>query len=210
MSFSKATLQSSLSHPKDNDLLAPLLTEPNALRSAYRRRRDLFDYVKVQPADEAERTKGGWELHQRLKGVLWMKKAKSWDRRLEDRVWCLMHRMGYPVLGGEKFKIKYQRHNGSVGQKQVEVFAKDDETTLVIECNSREVRGRRSLQKDIHETHTLQKPIAESVRTQFGEKFNAKILWLYVTENIILDESDLERRIVPLCLKRMKRGAGSL
>jgi len=89
--------------------------------------------------------------------------------------------------------MTYARADGSIGEKQVDVFAKDDETCLVVECKSREQRGRRSLQKDIHETEALQKGLAISIRAAFSDSVKLKILWFYVTNNIIWSEEDLDR-----------------
>ena len=52
--------------------------------------------------------------------------------------------MGYQIMSGTNFKITFCRADGSVGKKQVDVYAEDNETVLVIECKSREERGRRT------------------------------------------------------------------
>jgi hypothetical protein len=51
-----------------------------------------------------------------------MKKSKSPDTRLEDRIWCLFFQMGYPVLSGEKFLIQYKQSDGADGSKRINVF----------------------------------------------------------------------------------------
>lgn len=101
--------------------------------------------------------------------------------------------MGYPELSGEQFKINFERQDGSFGSKQIDVFAKDDETVLVVECKSRETRGRRTLQKDLHETDSLQKTLATSIRKHYGDAYKPKVIWLYVTNNIIWSEPDIAR-----------------
>jgi len=78
--------------------------------------------------------------------------------------------MGYPILSGGNFRISYTRSDGTRGAKQVDVFAKDDETALVVECKAREALGRRSLQTQIHETENLQKSFARSIRSHFGKR----------------------------------------
>jgi hypothetical protein len=74
---------------KSDPLLTPILETPEELRAAYRRRRDEFDYQKIHPADEAKYVVDGWEPHRLLQSALWIKKAKTPDRRLKDRVWSL-------------------------------------------------------------------------------------------------------------------------
>lgn len=174
--------------------LGPIIEGTDALRVAYRRRRDEHDYLKIHPADQAKYEQVGWALHKELQSHVWIKRRKSADRILEDRIWCLFYRMGYPVLRGPKFRISYKRQpDGSTGTKQVDVFAKDDETTVIVECKARDARGRRALQKEIHETENLQKRFAQSIRAHFGNQFKPKIIWIYATHNIIWSETDVER-----------------
>ena len=173
--------------------LSSMLTAQSERMSAYKVRRDEFVYESIHPADIEKYEASGWSIHKESKTRVRIKRLKAHDRLLEDQVWCLFYRMGYPELNGARFKVKYTRQDGSSSEKQIDVFAKDDETVIVVECKSRETRGRRTLQKDLHETESLQKPIATAIRQHYGSQFKPKILWAYVTNNIIWSEPDLER-----------------
>lgn len=173
--------------------LAPLLLDDTSRRKAYRLRKSAYREKKDHPADEAEVVASGWEVVRRSKRLVVSRRRKPVGDHLEDRFWSLCHDMGYPVLNGDRFNITFTREDGSGGKKQIDVFAKDSETVIVAECKAKEVRGRRTLQKDLHETAALQKCIANAIRDHFGADFNPKILWLYVTQNIIWSEPDIER-----------------
>lgn len=173
--------------------LSPLLTEKSERVAAYKKRRDAYYYESIHPADLQEYETEGWEIHRESKTRVRMKRLKTHDKLLEDQTWCLFYRMGYPEINGEQFKIQYERVDGSTGTKQIDVFAKDSETVVVVECKSRETRGRRTLQKDLHETDALQKAIANAIKQHYGPEFKPKIIWVYVTNNIIWSEPDLER-----------------
>lgn len=173
--------------------LIPLVTEPSERRAAYRLRRSEFEFKRIHPADLDSETEQGWTVDRRLKRRLIVKRPKKGARYLEDRVWCLMHNMGYGTLNGENFKIEFTRHDRSRGRKQIDVFAKDEETVAIIECKSCETRRRRRLAPDITETESLQRGLANAVREHFGAEFKPKVLWLYVTENVIWSEEDLAR-----------------
>jgi hypothetical protein len=97
-----------------------------------------------------------------------MQRKKVISQRLEDRIWCLCKDMGYPLLNGEQFTVEFTRADGSTDTKQIDAFAKDDDTVIIAECKTREARGRKSLQKYLHETTLLQRPIANYVRRYFG------------------------------------------
>jgi len=156
-------------------------------------RKEAFVVQSVHTADVPKYEVDGWTVQREGSRKVRIKKPKNYDAMLEDQAWCLFYRMGYPELGGRSFKIRYSPQNGTEGEKQVDAFAKDDETVIVVECKARETRGKRSLQKDLHETESLQKPIANSIRAHYGTDFKPKIIWMYITNNIIWSEPDLER-----------------
>jgi DGQHR domain-containing protein len=173
-------------------LIPLLITKPERL-AAYTKRRDQYLYESISPADTEKYETTGWVLHKESKTRVRMKRLKLHSQSLVDQVWCLFYRMGYPELNGEEFKIGYTNIDGSTGEKKIDVFAKDDETVVIVECKSKETRGRKSLSKDILDTGTLQKPISIAIKKHYGNNFKPKIIWAYVTNNIIWSEPDLEQ-----------------
>jgi len=173
--------------------LHPLVTDSLEQKRQYIRRRDSFTYMSCHSSEQQEWQAKGWEIHREGRSKVKLKRPKSHDTMLEDQAWCLFYRMGYPELNGQRFRIAYERRDGSKAEKQIDVFAKDDETVVVAECKSKESRGRRSLQKDLHETDSLQKSLATAVRAHYGAAFKPKFIWLYITKNIIWSEPDVER-----------------
>jgi Holliday junction resolvase len=173
--------------------LSPLLiTKPEKL-AAYTKRKDQFLYESILPSDTEKYETAGWILHKESKTRVRMKRLKQYNQSLCDQVWCLFYRMGYPELNGENFKIRYTQADGSIGEKKMDVFAKDDETVVVIECKAKETRGRKNLTKDLQETASLQKAISVAIRKHYGGNFKPKIILAYVTNNIIWSEADLEQ-----------------
>lgn len=173
--------------------LSPLLSELKELASAHRVRRNIFEHKSVHPSEVEEEEEKGWELQRAGKRRTRLKRAKSHNVWLEDRLWCLFYNMGYRVLNDKNFKITYTHKDGSVGSKQVDVYAEDDETAIVIECKSRSTVGRRVLQKDIAETHSLQSLFRNSINKRFRGRTKPKIVWVYATSNILWSQPDIER-----------------
>lgn len=171
--------------------LAPLLSDTKSKANEYRHRKSSHEFVGVHPADTEQMLAQGWDIHKEGTRANRLKRQKSHDRQLEDRLWCLLYRMGYKKLNGKRFSVNFNRDNGSRGTKQIDVFATDGETTFVIECKSRSERGRRTLQKDILETISLQKYLRQSIFALSTDR--PKIIWVYATSNIIWSEADLER-----------------
>jgi DNA sulfur modification protein DndB len=109
------------------------LIEGDELKAAFRRRRDEFEYSKVPHEEEQRYTQQNWTEYKRTQTHVWVKKRKNADSMLADRIWCLFYRMGYLTLNGPKFQIEYKAFDGVAASKRIDVFAKDDETVLVVE-----------------------------------------------------------------------------
>ncbi|MBI5891458.1 MAG: DGQHR domain-containing protein [Nitrosomonadales bacterium] len=174
-------------------ILTPLLISKSEKLATYKKRRDQYLYESISPADTEKYESTGWILHKESKTRVRMKHLKQHKELLDDQVWCLFYRMGYPELNGENFSIQYVQADGSIGKKKIDVLAKDDETVVVIECKSKETRGRKALAKELQETSDLQRFLSTAIKKHYGNSFKPKIIWAYVTNNIIWSEADLEQ-----------------
>jgi len=142
--------------------------------------------MKVPIGGEAPYLAEGWTQSKKLKRQLRLSRKKSIDRQLEDRVWRLFYRMGYDDLNkGPDFTIRYKAADGSYREKQVDVFAKDDETVVVGECKACDDYKSRSLAKDLAEFIGLRKQFADAVREHYGRDFKPKILWFFFTDKVL-------------------------
>jgi len=176
------------------EFFGPLLDEPSKIKREAVRRRKQFDEKSINAEEIPEYEAEGWQVDKRLKRSIRVKRPKAIDERLENRFWMLLARLGYPQINaGRKFTILIDRKGAEPLRKQVDVFAKDDETVIVAECKASGSFSRRSLQKDIEEFANLKKPIASAIRKHYGEDKKLKIIWLFVTENIIWSTPDKHR-----------------
>lgn len=189
----EADVAPSLEPTSDFMMFDGLLPDRTAQLAAYRRRRSTVNEKSVHPADVAEMLAKGWEVSRAGKRVTRIKQVKPHYQMLEDRAWSLLYLMGYSKINENGFTIKFRRAAGSLGTKQIDAFACDAETAIIIECKSRSDRGRRSLQKDLGETVALQQYIRQSIYNHYGSDPKPKLIWLYVTSNIIWSEPDIER-----------------
>lgn len=179
---------------EDEKYLGSILSDTNKVkREAVKRKRDyITESVKKSLAQHY--IEDGWEIDKELKTKTRLRKRKLIDERLEDRLWFLLSKLGYPELNdGRNFRIKISRKGADPTFKQIDIFAKDDETVIVAECKASERLRKRSLQKDIEEFANLKRGIAQSVKSYYGRDFKPKIIWLFVTENIIWSKPDEER-----------------
>jgi DNA sulfur modification protein DndB len=174
--------------------LTTMLTEQSHLAREYRKRRREFDTRPVSLKRADELLAAGWERERKLRKRIRFRRVKGHDERLENRLWCLLYKFGYHELNeGRQFKVLVRRKGADDLQKQLDVLGKDDETVVVAECKSQESLKKKSLQKDIEEFASLKGPIASSIKSHYGAEFKPKILWLFVTDNIIWSDSDIQR-----------------
>jgi len=179
-----------------NVYLGPLLTDPSRIRRIAVGRRKVFDERSVSPDALAEYESQGWQVDRQLKRLTRVKKEKALDERLENRFWMLLVKMGYPeVSDGRNFTVCIERRGAEPLQKQIDVFAKDDETVIIAECKASAKLTRRSLQKDIEEFANLKGPISNAIRKHYGPDKKLKLIWLFVTENIIWSNPDKHRAL---------------
>lgn len=191
MALVEDKLQDGITVEPDQPSLRDLIEGRSAAASEFRRRNNAYDFRSVHRADAHEYIDHGWEIIRRGTKQHRLRRLKSHDKALEDRVWCLLYKMGYQDFGSGKFLIRFRRQSGTVGTKQIDVFAGDMETCIVVECKSRETRGRRLLSKDIQETASLQDYLRKSIYAYYTT--HPKIIWIYVTSKIIWSEQDLDR-----------------
>lgn len=179
---------------KSEALLYPILDKAVDLRKEYRLRNTKFDQKRIKSLEIDEYMAADWFVYKKQKGSAVVRREKKIDERLENLWWVLLYKMGYSELNsGRKFRIKMKRRNDQEGEKQIDVFASDDETVIIAECKSCERLKKRSLQKDIEEFGALKGDIAASVKAFYGKDYKPKILWFFVTENIIWSEEDIAR-----------------
>lgn len=83
-----------------------------------------------------ERLSEGWELFAELKTKTKLTKKKPHDIAFEDKVWSLFALLGFKLLNKDRhLHIPYDKKDSNLTQ-QIDVFAKDDESVLIIECKS--------------------------------------------------------------------------
>lgn len=153
------------------------------------------DYLekRVSPSDVPGLANAGWTIEREDDKKTVMRKRKAVADRLEDRFWCALYKMGYEEINpGRAFNILVSKKNEPPVYKQVDVFAKDSETVVVAQCRSYQTPKRRSLQRDLNEFIALKGPMANAIRRHYPG-FKPKILWMFVTENIIWSKPDTER-----------------
>lgn len=134
----------------------------------------------------------GWSKIQDYKDPKWIKvkKDKPHYEQFEDSIWVMLFNMGFQYLNKDRnFKISYDQNNDNFTQ-QIDVFAADDETVLIIECKSAESIKEYSFKKEIEKFHGQFQGLSNEIRKEYP---GAKIKQIFATKNYILGEADKEK-----------------
>lgn len=149
-----------------------------------------YNSMKVLKGNEKQYLDCGWEKDKELKREIKLKKEKSIDEQFENYVWTIFYRLGFLYMNEDrKFTISYGDGKGC--KQQVDVFAADDETALVIECKSTRTRGKvTSFKKQIESIGGQKEKIIRKINSE-GKK--RKVKFIFATKNYELSSVDRDR-----------------
>ena len=121
-----------------------------------------------------------------------IKKDKPIEKQFEDDVWTMFYKMGFNVMNrDDNFTIYYDPANPSFSQ-QIDVFAADEDTILVVECKTAESRKNMTFKKPIEALGGNMQKIRNEIYTRL-EFRNKKVKFIWATKNINLNTNDIDR-----------------
>ena len=137
--------------------------------------------------EEAE----GWRTVRRNAKSTRMAKEKPVDEQLEDEVWCILAQMGFQEMRkGRQFTIAVK---DGLPPRQIDVFAKDDETVIIVECTGRDTPGKKPMGQLIDKIRTIRHDLFKSTRKAYGQEAKLKIKYAIATRNISWTDVDLAK-----------------
>ena len=121
-----------------------------------------------------------------------IRRDKPLATQFEDEVWTMFYKMGFHVMNrDDHFTIYYDPSAPSFSQ-QIDVFAADEDTVLVIECKTAEQPKRETFKKQIEALGGNMQKIRNTIYAR-PEFQNKKVKFIWATKNIILPPNDIER-----------------
>lgn len=159
------------------------------LESAKRERSKAFIF-----RNEVEEAKNrfideGWEWERDLANrKVKLRKPKSEKDRFENRVWLMLHSLGFSQMNASNnFEIPYTA-KGTNTKKQIDVFAVDEETILVVECKVSDNPGKRnSFKSTVEAISGYRNGACNTIATIFPNK---KIIFILATCGYIVGDAD--------------------
>ena len=180
-----------------NQFLGPIVSG-DEITTELRRRKSKYVYKTVSGSSKkliAEKVKleeaDGWRTVRKNAKSTRMAKAKPLDEQLEDEVWSILAQMGFKEMSkGRQFTIAVE---DGLPRRQIDVFAKDDETVIIVECTRRETRGRKSMDQLIQKIRAIRENLRRSVLKAYGKQAKLKVKYVIATKNISWRAVDLAK-----------------
>ncbi|WP_228070912.1 DGQHR domain-containing protein [Enterococcus faecium] len=147
-----------------------------------RERRKEYHTISVPFSEVESLSRGGWIVDREFKTKVRLKKMKSGEELLANRIWLLFYNMGFNKLNIEKVLIE---------GLEVEVLCSDDETILFIFNKfSSKKQDRTSLLKDIEKIYDKKHSLIQWARSNFSKE-KKKCAFVLSTQNYVLPDQDI-------------------
>jgi DNA sulfur modification protein DndB len=170
------------------------LISGDELLKCYKKRLQEFDYLSINKKLFEDYQEKGWKLETETDTRFRIRRKKSIGDLFENEVWCAFAKMGFNEMNGfDDLKIDLNE-NGTINPKQIDVFAKDEETVIIIECKSSSEFGSKSFRLNLLEINGYRDHIIKSIHSHYktNENSKLKIGFVLATKNAGWSESDTE------------------
>ena len=169
-----------------------LLVSGNELVGVKKHRSQPYIFDKFEYELKSKREGEGWIVDKELKSVVRMKRLKPIDEQFEDEVWCLFASLGFTYMNRDRhLEIPYTSE-GLNTTKQIDVFAADEETVLLIECKCALSGKKGDFKTDLEAIQGIKAGLLNAIHheKQFKGK---KVKYVFATKNYEISEPDKNR-----------------
>lgn len=119
-----------------------------------------------------------------------VKRDKPFDEIFEDKVWMLFANLGFTDMNCDRtFRMQYDYQNADITQ-QIDVFAADDETVLIVECKAAEKIKDGTFKKPIEAFYAQMEGLRKETQKRFPGR---KVKFIWATHNYIINKPDLNK-----------------
>ena len=151
----------------------------------------LFKSIPIKLLSDYE--KEGWVLDKTFKTKFRVKKLKPFDILFEDEVWVMLANLGFTNLNKDRqFRIAYSKGEGTPLTQQIDVFAADEETILLVECKATDSVRKGNFKETIEAIGGKKARLFSELRKKYPID-SPKIRIIFATKNYYLSEQDKSR-----------------
>jgi DNA sulfur modification protein DndB len=176
---------------KKIELLGKLIGEKEISKQLKERNR-LYNLESIKKTHLESYLEDGWQLYKEFKTSYSVKKDKPNDIEFEDKVWALFASLGYNFLNKDRyFNLPYDKTDFEHSQ-QIDVFAKDGETIILVECKAASENKRGDFKKELEAMASKMDGMRKSIQLLFPNTKH-KLKYILATRNYSISDEDLDR-----------------
>ncbi|MFD2542570.1 DGQHR domain-containing protein [Lacinutrix gracilariae] len=184
-----------MNEKQKTQILGKLISD-NQLNTERRKRKNIYEFETIPVKDDEHREsvkkeyeEKGWVFDRDYSKSIKMKTLKSHDLTFENKVWVMISNLGFDFLNQDRsFVLPYDDDN----TQQIDVFAKDNECAIYVECKSSKERKRGNFKQLLESWETKKRGIENSINKLFSPT-KLKKKFILATENQTISDVDLER-----------------
>ena len=154
-----------------------------------------YEYMKIKPKELSEKEDEGWIFERKYKTLIKIKREINLaeDEAFENRVWILLANLGFSYLNSNRhFKLCYSEKDSTLTQ-QIDVFAADEESIIIVECKaSKELNRKHSFKTEIEALGGKINGLTKAAKKMFPRK-RLKVKFVFATQNYALSDVDKGR-----------------
>ncbi|WP_439695079.1 DGQHR domain-containing protein [Mucilaginibacter sp. AW1-7] len=135
-----------------------------------------------------EKLEDGWEVDAILKSKTKISKPKTNETLFKDKVWALFAQLDFKTLNRESFDFPYDKKDLSLVHR-IDVFAKDEETVLIIDCRSSLKNTQCTFTKELEDLKYKKAGIINSILALYPHT-KPKFKYILATRNIGISTDD--------------------
>jgi len=174
-------------------LFSKLITE-NEIQKALRIRK--LDFYKTSEDNDSkaldDKLLDGWKVDAILKSKTKISKIKPNDVAFEDKVWSIFAQLGFKLMNRDRhLHLPYDKKDITL-TLQVDVFAKDDETVLIIECKSSTKNKPGDFNKELEAMKSKKAGVINTISALFPNT-KPKFKYILATRNLGISAEDESR-----------------
>jgi DNA sulfur modification protein DndB len=165
------------------------------LNGLARRNKKPDEFKSVRHPLVPEEEANGWTVVKRNRGSTRLKKPKRHNVLLEDRVWTVLHRMGFTYLSGEGgAQLILDPKDPKSPTNQLDIVAFDDEVAVVIECKSCVTSKKLAdFAEDVAKHVGSRDLFIKSLRAEYPTPSKRLVKFAMFTSNVLVSDKDQAR-----------------
>lgn len=155
-----------------------------------RKKKRPFVTKTVQAARVAEAIAEGWHVLKKGKSSTRLSKDKEMLEGLQDKVWTLLHRLGFTHLSADGgATLRTRAKDGTETVHNLGIVAINDEISVVVACIASEPK-RGQIDQFIQAVHSIREPLVRAIATTLPTTVKRQTVFILLTADVKVGNGD--------------------